>query len=377
METSHLLDWESAESTLLLNPAYSSEEKERYRQILAVAADWPGHLWLSTSGSTAPKWVGLSKPAILASAFSVNEHLQATSKDKWVHVLPDFHVGGVGIWARSYLSGAEVLNYKKDHLGKWQPQTFVDYVTQKQGTLTALVPAQLFDLIAARLSAPPSLRAVVVGGGKLEQELYRQAVNLGWKILPSYGLTECASQVATAELGSWEKDSPILKILSHLQVKELDGHLAFSGQSVLSLYAIFEGTSLEIYDPKKEGWYISEDRGRIEGEYLTPLGRGASFLKIGGESVDFDQLESHLQMIKWQMGILNDMTLVAVPDSRLGFVIHLASVDCTPNQLEPLLESFNKTVLPFEKIRQVHSVPAIPKSPLSKILRKDLLKLIV
>ena len=36
------------------------------------------------------------------------------------------------------------------------------------------------------------------GGGAVSDELYRDARALGWRVLPSYGMTECCSQVATA-----------------------------------------------------------------------------------------------------------------------------------------------------------------------------------
>lgn len=376
MENPRLIfDWESSDSTILINPCYSAEEKFRFEKILQVADEWPGHVWLATSGSTASKWVGLSKPAVLSSALAVNEHLTSSEKDKWVHVLPDFHVGGMGIWARSYLSGADVLDYKKDHPGKWHASPFVQYVEEKKGTLTALVPTQLFDIVHAGLKSPKSLRAVIIGGGRLDPELYRQAVALGWKVLPSYGLTECASQVATAELGSWERnEQPKLKLLSHLKAKEVEGRLAFSGQSVLSLYAFVQDDEIMLYDPKKEGWFISEDRGSCQNRYLTMMGRLDSLIKVGGESVDLDQLESHLQTLRLQLGMKEEMTLVAFHDERLGFVIHLAVEESGQDNLQPLLEAFNHSVLPFERIRHIHYLSDIPKNHLSKIKRKELLE---
>ena len=42
----------------------------------------------------------------------------------------------------------------------------------------------------------------MTGGGALDPSLYKQARDLGWPLLPSYGLTECGSQVATASLSS-------------------------------------------------------------------------------------------------------------------------------------------------------------------------------
>lgn len=393
MEVPHLtIDWESPDSMILINPAYPDSEKVRYQKILEVTPDWPGHLWVSTSGTASTKWVGLSKPAVLSSALAVNEHLGSTDQDRWVYLLPEFHVGGIGILARSYLSGATVLYYKEEHPGKWHPQPFVDYINAHRGTLTSLVPAQLFDIVHSRLRSPSSLRAVIIGGGRLDVELYHHAVELGWKVLPSYGLSECASQVATAEMGSWEKKGiyPRLKILPHLQVKEVYEHLAFAGQSVLSLYALLypikpktDSSSclgiepeFKIYNPKIDGWFISEDRGSCQAGYLTVEGRTDSIIKIGGENSDLNRLEAVLQEVRLKLGLREEMTLVPYPDERLGAVIHLVVVDLSSPQQHVVQEHFNKAVLPFEKIRATHTIGAIPKTPLSKVIKKELLELI-
>ena len=106
-------------------------------------------------------------------------------------------------------------------------------------------------------------------------------------------------------------------------------------------------------------------------------GRGAlfkgDFIKIGGENVDFSGLEQVLMEIKLQLNVHADAALGAIPDDRLGHSIHLFITD----QDDGLLQTaFNRLVMPFERIRKVHYVPEIPRSPLSKILRNELLKLV-
>ena len=211
--------WENAESYVFANPSHPKEDQVRFQHILRAAAErYPGHIWLSTSGSSAPKWVGLSKEALLASAAAVNAHLQSSHTDLWVNPLPHFHVGGLGILARSYLSGAACHDYKIDHPGKWCATDFYRYLEEKQCTLTSLVPAQLQDLVQRGWKAPPLLRGVIIGGGATLPELFERAAALEWPILPSYGMTECASQIATAPLGCWkEKQFPSLPLLSHVQ----------------------------------------------------------------------------------------------------------------------------------------------------------------
>ncbi len=69
---------------------------------------------LAASASTGEfKLVALSKAAVLNAAESANRHLESGpgSEDVWLHCLPDYHVGGLGIWARASESGANLKRY--------------------------------------------------------------------------------------------------------------------------------------------------------------------------------------------------------------------------------------------------------------------------
>lgn len=363
------IDWYSPLSHMLMNPSYSQEEKKRFLTLLNSAQELPGHIWLSTSGSQSAKWVGLSKEAILFSAKTVNDFLQSTKKDIWIQALPPFHVGGLGIWARSFLSGAAVFNYRVEHTGKWNASQFYNYVNEKQGTLTALVPAQLHDLILLQRPCPPSLRALIIGGGALTSSLYSAAIATGWPLLPSYGMTECSSQIATGGL-----NENTLTVLPHVKVKIEGGLINIKSKSLLSIYAFANPGGWNFVDPKVNGWYATADRGELRDGYLHLLGRSDSMIKIGGESVDMDMLEVLLQHLKDSLQLQGDITLVDMDDDRLGKVIHLAASGTTQVLLKPLIDGYHKSVMPYERIRQVHIVHEIPRSPLMKILKGQLRK---
>ncbi|MGA8808880.1 MAG: AMP-binding protein, partial [Thermoanaerobaculia bacterium] len=102
-----MIDFESSESHLLLNPRMPSAERTRLERLLPKLE---AHVFVATSGSTGDiKLVALSKRAILASAAAVNERLNVTARDVWAAVLPTFHVGGLGVYARCHLAGARAL----------------------------------------------------------------------------------------------------------------------------------------------------------------------------------------------------------------------------------------------------------------------------
>ena len=349
-----MIDWSSAETHLLLNPRLPEDERRKLEALAAAAPPLKRHVWVATSGTSgALKLVALSKEAILSSASAVNEHLNARSDDVWSCVLPSFHVGGMGIEARAHLTGSRVEVFD------WDPSRFAG----GGFTLSSLVPAQVRDLLSAALPAPHGVRAIVVGGGHLSDELFNEGRALGWPLLPSYGLSEAASQVATATLES--KD---LRILHHMNVRIEDGMIALSSPSLLTGYAQFDDEGRAVFfDPKRDGWLLTEDRGDVEGDVLRVRGRSRDFVKIGGESVDLIRLDRILDAVRG--GI--DAAIVVASDERLGSVIHLAT---TAVDVRAITEAFDARVLPFERIRAVHRVDAIPRTQLGKLRRDELLE---
>lgn len=360
------IDWQSSETLRLLNPRLTAAEAAQLRESARLLPDLAGHVWITTSGTTTAtgrfKWVALSKQAILASAASVNRHLEATVRDVWVHALPSFHVGGLGIWARADLSGSEVRE-----LEKWDAHAFMEVASG--ATLSALVPTQVFDLVQAGLRAPASLRAVIIGGAALNESLYQSARTLGWNLLPSYGMSETASQIATASLATLPGgEMPrTLTVLPHAEVEIRGGRIAVRATSLFSGYVI-DG---EWIDPKVEGWFLTEDRGALPSPgQLRIIGRADSFVKIGGESVELSKLEEIFESLKGAL----DAVLVALPDERLGSIVALVHASGALDEITALQTAFNERVLPFERIRSVHPVEQIPRSPLGKLLKAQLLE---
>src|SRR5258708_15422934 len=350
-----MIDWDSRETHLLLTPRMPAGDRQRF-ELLAQATPIDAHVWMATSGSTGEqKLTALSKAALLASAAAVNRHLDARSSDTWCCVLPPFHVGGLGIHARARLAGARVVTID------WDARRFAASCNDERIAFSALVPAQVSDLVRAGLRAPTTMRAIVVGGGALAPKFFAEGRELGWPLLLSYGMTECCSQVATATY-----ESPDLQILSHLEVRAtVEGLLAFRGASILTGYAVFDRHGRPTFiDPKVDGWFVSEDLGHVDGRHLMVEGRQGELVKIGGESVDLKRLDRIIDDLLPDTG--GDAAVIAVPDARLGHVIHLAVTR------EGIAEEFDRRVMPFERARIVHRIESIPRSPLGKLLRTQL-----
>ncbi len=378
-----MIDWQSSESIVLLNPRFPTDEGSSITQQLLAISSGKSYIWLASSGTTGPtKWIALTKKAFLHSATTVNTFIGLSPSDRWLQVLPSFHVGGLGIWARSYLSGTRVIDLYTATQGKWNVHTFYQTLIDYQISWSALVPAQVYDLVQRHLQAPSSLIGIIVGGGALSLPVYQAATQLGWKLWLSYGLTECASQVATASIISRPSLTPSpLQILPHVQLAlSTEGYLKIKSPSLLDLYAVSSPIGFNFYDPKVEGWLTTSDLAEIEGHSLKIVGRQQHLLKIGGENVNVQQLEAKWQHISLQFEIsadreMFDTALFAREDERLGYTMQLAITKKTDETLvKQLMTAYNQMVLPFERIRQVHRIPSIPRSALGKLLYPELLK---
>jgi O-succinylbenzoic acid--CoA ligase len=370
-----MIDWNSASNQLLLNPRLVPETAKQIQIAWTelIETEFRGQVGILTSGSSGTslgKLIVLGKQAILTNAESVNSHFHSGPSDVWLKVLPDFHVGGLGIYARAHLSGAKVVEILSD---KWQPKEFYQELGASRATLLSLVPTQLFDLIQAGFKAPAGLRSVIIGGGRLEEGLSQRALELGWPIYKSYGFTECSSQIAT----SVSPHDPRLKVLDHAQIKVSDeGRICVKSRALLTGLVSVSQDKMKFVDPKIDTWFESEDRGRLADDgSLEVFGRTQDFVKIGGEGVSVPRLEDRLEVLRAELDFTADAAVLAVNDDRLGAVIVLVT-DASRENADEITARFNLEVAPFERIRGVHFVAQVPRSPLGKLLRAEALLLV-
>ena len=389
------VNWESESSCLFFNNRHG--KKDLFTSYIPHLPQLKSHIWLATSGRVYQKWVALSKTALLTSAEAVNRHLDATSKDRWGLSLPLFHVGGLSILARAHLSGSPYFAYD----GKWSAKAFLDFLNQHKITLSSLVPTQVYDLVKAGLKCPSFVKAIVVGGESLSPSLYKAARDLNWPLLPSYGLTECGSQVATAELGSLSgKKYPPMRVLSHVQVKVVREEMALRSESLMSGFVplldlkdlalkkgqvfwvpAFAGMTEEEGVTKLEsgitgeGWYFTGDKGELKEDFLQV--KKASQIKIRGEKVNIKNLEETLMSILLKKTEVSGRCfLLPVPSEREGFQLSLVSDVFDPKIVSEVIKEFNKQVSPFEKIQQFYFVPELPLTGISKVSKQALLEIL-
>jgi O-succinylbenzoic acid--CoA ligase len=143
----------------------------------------------------------------------------------------------------------------------------------------------------------------------------------GWPLLPSYGLTEAASQVATALPG--QTDFAWMPLLPHFEARTaLDGILELRGPALLDGWMVFPANGApEWEDPKRDGWLRTGDRAGLRGRELRVLGRADDLVKIRGELVDLAALECALQACVRS----GKVALHSRPDERNGATLHVVA----------------------------------------------------
>jgi O-succinylbenzoic acid--CoA ligase len=278
------------------------------------------HVLFQTSGSSGPPHrVALSKHALLASAQAVNRHLHVTAADCWGLALPLRHVGGFGVAARAFGAGCRFARFAP----RWDAAAFGSWLDECHVSLTSLVPTQVHDIVSGNLRAPSCLRAVVVGGGRMDETTGRAARALGWPVLASYGMTEAASQIATqplADLDDIYQPAPIPLLPIWRADLANDGRLKIAGP------ALFSGTVVNDdggwrYIPRAGEWHITEDRVELNRGLLSPLGRADSLVKVLGELVDPEEIERALTGLSGGRLAPGCFVVVAVPAARSGHVL--------------------------------------------------------
>jgi len=371
------LNWQSEDSYLMLNKRLPKQEEIELTQLYQKYQQ-KSHIWLTSSGSTTEKnhsikLIALSKNAILQAAESVNQFLNVNKHDRWLNVLPLFHIGGIAIQARSFLSGSSLYDISDK---KWNAKDFIEQIKEHKSTLTSLVPTQIYDLVQSKSKCPDSIRYVLVGGGVLSENLYNEARKLDWPLLPSYGMTETCALVACADPNQIYKNNPNLIPLSHCQFTlNQESFLQIKSNSLLTGFAQIRNNESFWETPVCDNWYTTDDHAIIQNENLKILGRGKEYIKIKGEGVNLSYLQSQLEKIIFENfpEYIKDLAITKKQNDRSNFNLVLVHTERIPvEKIKIILQQFNQIVMPYENIEDILAVPELKRSSLGKIILPSL-----
>lgn len=264
-----------------------------------------------TSGSTGrPKGVVHTVGNHVYSAAGVISFFGLTPDDRWLVSLPLYHVGGLSIFARMFLSGgAAVFPLAEKSLDQ--------ALVEKKANFISVVPTQLIRFMASP-DIPEALspfRGILLGGSPVPAWVIDKALDLSLPIIPSYGSTESCSLVTAVAPGSDRAAYRTAgKLLPHrkLAVGE-DGRIRLGGKTRFAYYLEDE---TRIF-PFESGWFATSDLGETDADgNWRILGRADEIFISGGENIHPFEIERHLMAIDG----IDTAVVVPVPHPEFGHV---------------------------------------------------------
>jgi o-succinylbenzoate---CoA ligase len=327
-----------------------------------------------TSGTTGkPKAVPLTYGNHFHSAIASALNLGVEPNDNWLLCMPLFHVGGLAIAWRSVINGTKITL-----LPKFDEKEILDAIASEQVTLISLVPTMLSRLLNhPQWQNLQKLRAILLGGAPASSELIEQCLQLNLPIMPTYGMTETASQITTllphqVPIKRGSSGLPLfgnrLRIVDdHLQ--DIDagaiGQILVQGANVMHGYLHqFEN------NPMQDGWLHTGDLGYCDREgYLYVVSRRSDLIISGGENIYPSEIEAILLMHP----AIAEACVVGIGDREWGQIV--AAVIVTKTQLSlPEIRSFceQKSLARFKLPKSIYIWESLPKTASGKLLRQEI-----
>jgi len=298
-------------------------------------------LLVATSGSTgAPKEIAISSSALLASANASNKYLGAVKGNTWSLLLPLTHIAGINVLVRALQLETSPIDLR-NHSGAYPRADF-----------TAIVPTQLFNAINSNsdlLKHLQSAKAVLVGGAALSAELRAQGVAAGINIVATYGMSETS--------GGCVYDGVALDGVAFSLTD--DGRIKISG----SVLADVE---------KDNGWFITQDLGKIAAGKLEVTGRADDVIISGGENISLSAIENEIKK-KFPNLVI---AAFATADSKWGQSLHIAAETLDEDIKVQISDALVSSIGSHAKPKSVILLDKLPHIGIGKVDRISLAKMV-
>ncbi|TMN21234.1 o-succinylbenzoate--CoA ligase [Lentibacillus cibarius] len=298
-------------------------------------------------------------------------NLGLANNDKWLAVLPLFHVSGLSILLRSVICGISV------HLLETYEKQAVHHAIMNRGvTIVSVVTVMLKDLVdcLGKRRYPKTLRCMLLGGGPAPRSLLEQAKEKHIPVFQSYGMTETASQIVTLSpvdalkrLGSSGK--PLFP--AQLKINKTDGaigEILVKGPMVTKgYYNNNEATEKAIAD----GWLATGDLGYTDNEgFLYVVDRRKDLIISGGENIYPTEIEGVLAA----MEAIDEVGVAGKEDDKWGQIpVAFVVVNDTSITTEAIMEFAGQRLAGYKLPKEIYFIEKLPRNASNKLLRDKLL----
>jgi long-chain acyl-CoA synthetase len=337
---------------------------------------------LYTAGTTGqPKGVALSHRNLLANAQSAAS-LFELDRQRWaLAVLPLSHSYGLTL-----ANTAAILGTRAVLLRWFNPEGVLSTIQQYRVQQMAGVPTMFAYLLhypeAGRFDTS-SMCLWGSGAAPLPVELVEPFERkFGGRLLEGYGLTEAAPVVSAHRYSGERRLGSVGQPIPGVQVAILDdddralppgevGEVGVRGDNVMLGYYRMPDETARVL---RGGWLHTGDVGRLDAEgYLWIVERKKDLIIRGGFNVYPREVE---EVLYAHPGVA-EAAAVGMPDPLMGeevcaFVVLRRGAEATAGELIAFCQ---ERLAKFKCPHQVRFVDTLPKSPIGKILRKELRRL--
>ncbi|MGH7392165.1 MAG: long-chain-fatty-acid--CoA ligase [Candidatus Rokuibacteriota bacterium] len=355
----------------------TARERDRFEAVGRDDGDLAVVLY--TAGTTGqPKGVALSHHNLAANARAAAS-LYELDRGRWaLAVLPLSHSYGLTLANASAILGTRAV------LLRWfNPELVLETIERYRVQQMAGVPTMYVYLLnypdAGRFDTS-SMRVWGSGAAPLPVEIVEPfEKKFGGRLQEGYGLTEAAPVVSSHRMSGERRLGSVGQPIPGVQVRIVGdaerplppgevGEVCVRGENVmLGYYKMPEETARTI----RAGWLHTGDMGRLDAEgFLYIVERKKDLVIRGGFNIYPREVEEAL----YAHPAVAEAAVVGAPDPVMGENV-VAFVVLKPGQAataEDVTAFCEARLARFKCPRQVRFVDALPKSPVGKILRKEL-----
>ena len=330
---------------------------------------------LYTAGTTGkPKGVMLTHANLVSNAYAAAQ----TKKLSFLMALPLSHSYGITAMNAAYVRGQGTV------LLKWfSPAETLKSIEKYRLTRMSAVPTMfnyLLNFPGAEDYDTSSMWEWTSGAAPLPVELIEAFQNkFGGTILEGYGLTETSPVVSAHRLGMKTKPGSVGKPVEDVQVRIVDddgnelargevGEIAVRGPNVMKGY--FENPEATAFTVK-DGWLHTGDMGYIDEDgYLFIVDRKKEMIIRGG----FNVYPREVEEVLYAHPAVIEAGVIGIPDDMLGEEVKafVALKEGQTTTEEELIQHCEANLAQFKCPKIVEFLPALPKSLVGKVLRKEL-----
>ncbi len=335
------------------------------------------HTIIYSSGTTGkPKGVRLTYGNHFWNAVGSSLNLGNLPDDKWLIILPLFHVGGMSILFRSLIYGVPAVLHES-----FDPAAVNQAIDEQGVTIISVVAATLQKILGERQTKPygQHLRCMLLGGGPAPLPLLERCEKANVPVVQTYGMTETASQFVTLapEEAIRKLGSAGLPLLPNVLLIERDGQIlpvgevgeiVVRGPSVSPGYDNNPEATARAF---KKGWFYTGDLGRLDEEgFLYVVDRRDDLIISGGENV----YPAEIEAILLGHPAIEEAGVFGAPDEKWG-AVPIAAVKLRDGQkleTSELQEWFAPRLARYKQPSQIIFKESLPRNAAGKLLRRVL-----